>query len=172
MSSETKYIPLSELKVGMEIQGYKKGNTTSFHSSDVVSIKNNTVELSWGEALKDASSYMFCIKLTDEELKEKYKDAIQEIREALNHDLGQVDGYHEMWNSWLYAYDLAEMALTLNEYNLRIIGYATLTVPKQAMFSEQLLDIGVVAEYEDGERIWCHFSNESRKRLLEKEIEK
>lgn len=25
MCGETKYIPLSELKVGMEIQGYKKG---------------------------------------------------------------------------------------------------------------------------------------------------
>ena len=84
----------------------------------------------------------------------------------MNHDLGQVDGYHEMWNSWLYAYDLAEMASTLNVYNLRIIGYATLTVPKHPMFSDELLDIGVVAEYEDGERIWCHFSNKSRKKCF------
>lgn len=168
MSNETKYISLSELKVGMEIQGYKKGNTTSFCTQEVVSIKNNAVKLSWGESLKNASDYMFCIKLTDEELQEKYKDAIQEIKEALNHDLGQVDGYHEMWNSWLYAYNLAEMASTLNEHNLRIVGYATLTVPKHAMFSDELLDIGVVAEYKDGERIWCHFSNKSKKRLLEK----
>jgi hypothetical protein len=165
--SETKYIPVSELKVGMEIKGYKNGSTTTFHSADVVSIKNNTVKLSWGDPLKNASDYMFEIELTKEELQEKYKDAIQEIREALNHDLGQVDGYHEMWNSWLFAYDLAEMASTLNEHKLKIIGYATLTVPKHPMFSDGLLDIGVVAEYEDGERIWCHFSNESRKRLLE-----
>ena len=167
MINETKYISLSELKVGMEIQGYKNGNTTTFHSADIVSIKNNTVKLSWGDPLKNASDYMFEVELTKEELQEKYKDAIQEIKEALNHDLGQVDGYHEMDNSWLYAYDLVEMVSALNEHNLRIIGYATLTVPKHAMFSDELLDIGVVAEYKDGERIWCHTSSEHIKRLLE-----
>mgnify|MGYP003293739262 CR=1 FL=1 len=129
MRSETKYIPLSELKVGMEIQGYKKGNTTSFCTQDVVAIKNNTVSLSWGTTLENASDYMFSIELTDEELREKYKDAIQELKEVLNHDLGQVDGYHEMWNAWLCADNLAEMASSLKEYKLRVIGYATLTTP-------------------------------------------
>lgn len=167
--TETKYISFSELKIGMEIKGYKKGNTTSFCTQDIVAIKNNTVKLSWGTSLENASDYMFEVKLTKEELQEKYKDVIQGIKEALNHDLGQVDGYHEMWNSWLYAHDLAEMASTLNEHKLRIIGYATLTVPKHSMLGN-LLDIGVVAEYEDGERIWCHFSNKDRKRLLEKEV--
>ena len=74
MSDETKYISLSELKVGMEIKGYKNGNTSTYYSADVVSIKNNTVELSWGEPLKNASDYMFCIKLTNEELKENISD--------------------------------------------------------------------------------------------------
>ena len=166
---ETKYIPLSELKVGMEIQGYKKGSTTSFCTKEIVSIKKNTVSFNWGDSLTDASDYMFSVNLTDEELEEKYKDVVVEIREALNHDLGQVDGYHEMWNSWLYTSgDLAELASTLNENKMRIIGYATLTTPKHAMFSDELLDIGIVAEYENGERIWCHASNEYRKSLLEK----
>lgn len=165
MSSETKYISLSELKAGMEIQGYRKGSTTTYHSADVVSIENNTVKLSWGDPLKNASDYMFEVKLTEEELKEKYKDAIQEIKEALNHDLGQVDGYHEMWNSWLCAVSLVEMASELNEHKLRLIGYATLTSPRTTMFGTTL-DIGVVAEYEDGERIWCHTSSEHIKSLL------
>ena len=167
MSRETKYISLSELKIGMEIQGYKKGNTTSFCIQNVVAIKNNTVKLSWGTSLSNASDYMFSVALTDEELQEKYKNNIKEIREALNHNLGQVDGYHEMWNSWLCASDLAEMASYLKEHKLRIIGYATLTTPKLTMFGTTL-DIGVVAEYEDGERIWCHTSDEHRKRLLNK----
>lgn len=166
MTSETKYISLSEVKVGMEIKGYKKGSTTTFHSADVVSIKNNTVKLSWGDPLKNASDYMFEVELTEEELREKYKNDIKEIREALNHDLGQVDGYHEMWNSWLFADNLAEMASNLNEHKLRIIGYATLTVPRITMF-DTTLDIGVVAEYEDGERIWCHASSEHIKSLLQ-----
>lgn len=165
MSRETKYIPLLKLKVGMKIQGYKKGCSEAFCCQEVTSIKNNSVTLSWGETLENASDYVFSIELTDEELQEKYKDAIQEIKEALNHDLGQVDGYHEMWNSWICARDLAEMASNLNEHKLRVIGYATLTTPKLTMFGTTL-DIGVVAEYEDGERIWCHTSSEHIKRLL------
>ena len=167
--TETKYIPISKLKVGMEIKGYKTGNTTSFCTQEVVAIKNNTVKLSWGTTLENASDYMFSVKLTDKELREKYKAVVQEIREALNHDLGQVDGYHEMWNSWLYASNLTEMASTLNEHKMRIIGYATLTVPKHAMFSDEVLDIGIVAEYEDGERIWCHASDKYRKSLLNRD---
>ena len=169
MSRETKYISLSELKVGMEIQGYKKGCSESFCRQEVKSIKNNSVTLSWGTTLENASDYMFSIELTDEELQEKYKDAIQELKEALKHDLGQVDGYHEMWNSWLCAGSLAEMASSLNEHKLRIIGYATLTTPRITTFGTTL-DIGVVAEYKDGERIWCHTFSEHIKRLLDKEI--
>ena len=77
---------------------------------------------------------------------------------------------HEMNNTWLYAGDLTEIASSLNEHNLRIIGYATLSVPKHSMLGN-LLDIGVVAEYNDGERIWCHCSNEHRKFLLEGRLE-
>ena len=36
--------------------------------------------------------FKFEVNMTEEELREKYKDAIREIKEALNHDLGQVDG--------------------------------------------------------------------------------
>jgi hypothetical protein len=168
--SETKYISFSELNVGMEIHSYKKGCSETFCRQDVKSIKNNSVTLSWGKTLENASDYIFSVELTEEELKEKYKDAIQKIKEALNHDLGQVDGYHEMYNTWLYAGNLAEIASSLNEHNLRIIGYATLITPKQTMFGTTL-DIGVVAEYDDGgERIWCHCSNEHRKSILEGEI--
>lgn len=169
MSREIKYIPFSELKVGMEIQSYKKGGSESFCCREVKVIKNNSVALSYGIILENASDYMFSVELTDEELQEKYKDAIQELKEALNHDLGQVDGYHEMWNSWLCAGSLAEMASELNEHKLKIIGYATLTTPRTTMFGTTL-DIGVVAEYKDGERIWCHTSNKHIKYLLDKEI--
>ena len=166
---EEKYISFSELKVGMEIEGYKKGGMTGVCSKEIVSIKNNTVSFNWGDPLEEASDYMFAIALTDEELKEKYKNEVQEIKEALNHKLGQVDGYHEMWNTWLYSSsDLTKMASELKQNNLRIIGYATLTVPKHSMFSDKVLNIGIVAERTDsGERIWCHASDEYRKELLE-----
>ena len=162
---EQKYIPLSELKVGMEIQGYKNGKWTSYCNKKVISIENNTVSFNWGDSIENASGCMFSVELTKEELQEKYKDVIEEIKEALNHDLGQVDGYHEMYNTWICVGDLAEMASILNEDKLKIIGYATLTTPKVTMFGTTL-DIGVVAEYEDGERIWCHTSSEHIKYLL------
>lgn len=167
--TETKYISFSELSVGMEVEGYKKGCATTFASKKIVSIENNKVIFNWGEPLENASDYVFSIELTNEELFQKYKDNIKEIREALSHDLGQVDGYHEMWNSWLYhnISNLANLASNLNENNLRIIGYAQLLTPKLSMFSDTVLDIGIVAEYENGDRIWCHASDEYRKRLLE-----
>lgn len=166
--TETKYISFSELREDMEIEGYKKGSTTTFASQKIVSIKKNKVFFNWGEPLENASDYVFSIELTEEELFIKYKDNIKEIKEALAHDLGQVDGYHEMWNSWLYynVHNLANLASNLKEHKLRIIGYATLLTPKLSMFSDTALDIGIVAEYENGDRIWCHASDEYRKRLL------
>lgn len=165
MSRETKYISFSELKIGMEIRGYRKGHTTFSCTKEIVSIENNKVYFNWGEVLESASDYIFSIELSAEELAQKYKDDVKEIKQALSHKLGQVDGYHEMWNSWLFADNLAEMASNLKKHKLRIIGYATLTTPKLTYFGTTL-DIGVVAEYEDGERIWCHTSDEHRKYLL------
>lgn len=33
--------------------------------------------------------------------------------------------------------------------------------PKHAMFSGELLDVGICAEDEDGDRFWCHFKSNS-----------
>ena len=163
---ETKYIPYSELMIGMEITGYKKGNTTSYCNCKIVSIDGVKVSFNWGESLKNASDYVFSVELTNEELIQKYSKNIKEIKEALAHNLGQVDGYHEMWNSWLYAGSLAELASNLSENKLRIIGFATLVTPKHSMISDEVLDIGIVAEYQNGDRIWCHASDNYRKCLI------
>ena len=47
--TETKYISFSELSVGMEVEGYKKGCATTFASKKIVSIENNKVIFNWGE---------------------------------------------------------------------------------------------------------------------------
>ena len=54
--TETKYIPFSELKVGMEIEGWKKGSSTCFSSKEIKNIKNNTISFNWGDPLKNLSS--------------------------------------------------------------------------------------------------------------------
>ena len=45
--------------------------------------------------------------------------------------------------------------------NLTIIGSCYDIPPKHAMFSGELLDVGICAEDEDGDRFWCHFKSDS-----------
>ena len=47
----------------------------------IVSIDDNKVAFNWGESLENASDYIFSIKLSDEELAQKYKDDVKEIKE-------------------------------------------------------------------------------------------
>lgn len=45
--------------------------------------------------------------------------------------------------------------------NLTIIGSCYDIPQKHAMFSGELLDVGICAEDEDGDRFWCHFKSDS-----------
>lgn len=65
-------------------------------------------------------------------------------------------GEKEMWNAWLSS-DPWEMAQLCKEKKVTVLGHCKDIAPKQAMFSGDLLDIGVCAEDEDGYRFWCHF---------------
>ena len=62
------------------------------------------------------------------------------------------------------AYEIAKECV---KQNMRVIGHSPDIVPKHAMFSGDLLDVGVCAEYEDGERFWCHFRSQDIKEMLE-----
>ena len=76
---------------------------------------------------------------------------VKEVIIALQHQLyDQGDATHELLNTWVCALDPYDMVETLEKHNLTIVGYFYLTEPKMR------LDIGVVAEDKDGERIWCH----------------
>ena len=79
-----------------------------------------------------------------------YKKAKQ-IVQALEHELyDSGDAHHEYWNTWVLALDPYDMAESAEKFNLTIIGYFKLKEPKHG------LDIGIVAEEKDGNRIWCH----------------
>jgi hypothetical protein len=74
---------------------------------------------------------------------------------ALEHELYDDGGTcHEMWNGWIGC-DPYEFAQNLDKYHLIILGYFKLKSLKPGT----LLDIGIVAEDEDGERFWCHYSS-------------
>lgn len=171
---DRKEITAQELAVGMKIESYKDLTTgmRCFSTLIVARIDEKEVVFTnrFGKesvVLKNPGNYIFERELTKNEHREKYADRTGEIVEALDNKLAQVEGYHEMWNTWLYAGGLSDIASELEANDMRIIGYSPLTVPKTPMFGGDILDIGVVAEYTDsGERFWCHASDNYRKELL------
>lgn len=74
-----------------------------------------------------------------------------ELIKAMEHEMyDQGDARHEMWNHWTWDPSPTNTAIRCKDEGLKIIGYFYLPNPSYD------LDIGVVAEYEDGDRIWCH----------------
>lgn len=157
---ERKNVTWRHLKIGMEIKGYNNGNTFTFASGTVAAANAAFVTLIiFGKERRlNSEEYEFEVELTDEELHAKYREGaaqvVQNIQNKLNEDQA---GYHEMWNSWL-SYDPYEIAADCAKHNFKIIGHIELSVPKMAMFSGEMLEIGICCEYEDGERFWCHAS--------------
>ena len=96
-----------------------------------------------------------------DEIKEKYNQMAGTVVKAIQNRLENYEiGYHEMFNSWLSS-DPWEMAQACAKKNLTIIGSCYDITPKHAMFSGELLDVGICAEDEDGDRFWCHFKSDS-----------
>ena len=168
---ENKYVTYKNLKIGQEIKGTRDGDCTCGFTAYVKDINSAfvTVEM-WrkgGEEKKINSDVMFSVEMTEKEFNDKYRykalDVIKNIQNKLYKD--QI-GYHEMWNSWLYGNPF-EIASVCIKHDISIVGHCTDIVHKVNVFSGEELDIGVCAEYSDGERFWCHFSSKMIEDLLE-----
>lgn len=111
---------------------------------------------------------MFRVEMSEKEFKEKYREKAIEVLEGIQNKLhrGEI-GEHEMWNAWLCGtpYEIAKYCV---KEGMSVIGHSTDIMPKIAMFSGDTLDAGVCAEYENGDRIWCHFQSEDIGKMLEK----
>lgn len=168
---EYKQVTYKNLKVGQKIRGTIGDGCSRGFTAFVKSINPAfvTVEL-WrkgGTEEKINSSLMFEVEMTEEEFNAKYREKAREVLYGIQNRLhGDEIGYHEMWNAWLYGtpYEIAKECV---KQNMRVIGHSPDIVPKHAMFSGDLLDVGVCAEYEDGERFWCHFRSQDIKEMLE-----
>lgn len=129
-----------------------------------------TVDM-WGKGEREEkidASYMFYVELTEKEIEEKYKDKAKEILKNIQNKLHRDEiGYHEMWNAWVYGTPY-EMASYCVKNKMNVIGHSTEIIPKMAMFSGDILDVGVCAEYENGERFWCHCRSSDIKKLLDR----
>lgn len=168
---ESELVTYKNLRIGQEITGTAGDGCSRGFRAYVKSINPAfvTVEL-WrkgGEEERINSSLMFEVEMPKEEFQEKYHEKAREVLTGIQNRLhGDEIGYHEMWNAWLYGtpYEIAKECV---KNNMRVIGHSFDITPKHAMFSGDLLDVGVCAEYEDGERFWCHFRSQDIKEMVE-----
>lgn len=172
---ENKLVTYKNLKVGQVIKGTKGEGCCSGFTAFVKSINPAfvTVEL-WrkgGKEEKINSSLMFEVEMTEKEFESKYREKAKEVLKGIQNKLhGDELGYHEMWNAWLYGtpYEIASYCV---KNNMKVVGHSTDIPPKFAMFSGDTLDVGVCAEYDDGERFWCHFRSGDIKEMGERYTE-
>lgn len=168
--AEKKDVTYKNLKIGQEIKGHKLEGHDVSYSAIVKSINPSYVTiLKWGKIEEQVDSRsLFCVEMTEQEMKDKYKKKAKEVLKNLKNKLHRDEiGYHEMWNSWLYGtpYEVAQYCV--ND-KIKVIGYCTDIKPKYAMFSGDVLDVGVCAEYEDGERFWCHYRYSDIERMFKR----
>lgn len=159
--TEYKELTYRQLKAGQEIKGVKYRNGHSSFSGFVKEVNPGyvTVEM-WsvgGREERISSEEIFLVEMSDEEIRHKYngkaKEAIEHIQKRLHRD---EIGYHEMCNSWLSS-NPWELAQECCQKKLTIQGHCKDIVPKTAMFSGDVLDVGICVEDDDGYRFWCHF---------------
>ena len=172
MIRKDKLVTYKNLKIGQKITGARGSNCSRGFTAYVKAINPNYVTVAlWREDGKEEnidSSLMFEVEMSDEEFENKYREKAKEvIKNIQNRLLYDEIGYHEMWNSWLYGTPY-EMAAYCIKEKIKIVGHSTDITPKIAMFSGDTLDVGVCAEYEDGERFWCHYRSSDIEMLLKR----
>ena len=174
--TENKKVTWRFLKAGQEIRGYEQSNLSCGLAGYVKSANVATVTIEkWhkgGDILEVPSEgTMFLIEMDEDEIRRKYNDAAGHIVRAIQNRLLRDEiGDHEMCNSWL-SDNPWEIAQHCKQDEIRIVGHCRDIIPKTAMFSGDILDVGVCSEYEDGERFWCHFRShdiDMMQRLYEK----
>lgn len=167
---ETKKVTYKYLKIGQEIKGVDNDVCCASFIAYVKAINPAyvTIEM-WkkgGAEKKFETSFLFLVEIGKEEFEAKYRAKAKEVLKGIQNRLHRDEiGHHEMWIPWLYGspYEIAEMC-TKDKY--RIVGYSTEIVPEHTMFGDKILDVGVCGEYEDGERVWCHFSSDDIAKML------
>ena len=172
---ENKKVTWRHLVKGQEIKGYELSNRycgiTGFVKD--ANAAYVTVEM-WrqgGEEQRIDSEAWFFVPMTEEEIIQQYNTDAGKIVQSLQNQMYPDEiGYKEMWNAWLST-NPWEMAQYCRKHKVTILGYCKDIIPKKAMFSGDILDVGICAVDEDGDRFWCHFRGkdiEVMKRTYEK----
>lgn len=160
---DTKKLTARQLKEGQKIESWTEGKTWHGATATVKQVGPDGVVLLVFEEREERVGLeaTFEVELTDTEFIAKHRSGARAVMAALCNRLAEYEiGYHELWNSWLSA-DPYEMAFECARNKICVVGYCKDITPKCAMFSGETLDIGICAEYEDGERIWCHYKSDN-----------
>lgn len=168
MRSETRYVPIKRAKRGDTFRHYKRGTcmTMGWMTYEIISDpvmafvqlkdEDGKVETWETEGLE------LEVEIPEEELQDKYRAGAKEVQKALFNELSLYEcGRHEMWNAWLSA-DAYEVAQAIHKEEFKVIGVCYDPVmQKQGLFFDfgPEWNCGVVIEYPDGERYWCHWSS-------------
>lgn len=167
---EIKHVTYKHLKKGQKVNGAETvGESHGFVGYVKEANAAYVILEMWrpgGREERYSSEWLFGIEMTDEEFRGKYNRYAGEVLKAIQNTMNRDEiGYHEMWNGWLSS-NPWELAQACKAKKIEVIGHCKDIVPKTAMFSGDTLDVGVCAEYEDGERFWCHFKSEDIKTMI------
>lgn len=158
--TDYKEVPARRLQIGEKVSGYRRGTSVAYAPFYVKQICPGYVKLAPQsqddyEEIIDSDA-VFLIEMTCEEIKAKYFDRAKEVYRSIQNKL-VIDqlGCHGMWNAW-YSPNPYDLAKACAKYKIKVVGHCTDITPKYAMFTGDLLDVGICVECEDGDRFWCH----------------
>lgn len=169
MRTDYKSIFWNSLHPGDELTSIKYKTTSKLARWEVISANATCVVLlnkyTNEEEIYYSSDFSAYVPYTDEELRERYHRSAREVVKQLQNTVYyDAIGYHEMWNGWIGT-DAYEFAQALEYENIKIIGVCYDIPEKNGLIDT--FDIGIVCEYEDGERFWCHYKSEWLKDIFD-----
>ena len=176
MQNRTKKISWRRLRIGQEISGVeyiRDGMRCTSSFTGYIRSKNMhevTVAM-WRPDNESTTSYpsdtaKFEIPMTDAEFRRNHNAKARIAVAALKNKLSDYEiGCHEMANGWIETSPW-ELAANLKQYRYSLIGVCYDIPPKHAMFSDDILDVGICAEDEDHDRFWCHFRSQDVNRII------
>lgn len=154
-----KEVPITELNVGDTFDYYREGINCHMASFKLISKEPDHVMIQCYDNAPEPVSNNAVVEMeyTEEELLSMYDKEVIELLLAMENQLyDEGEAVHEMWNGWTWDPSPAETAIKASQEGLHFIGWFYLKNPAGYLNC----DIGVVAEYEDGSRIWCHAKKE------------